>query len=283
MTVVIPAPAASLLLVRDGPQGLEVLMVMRSEALDFAGGMTVFPGGRVDRRDSCHGGCAPFMARRGDHAYRIAALRELFEETGLLLGRRRGGAYRLLGERDREAIARRYRRRVLKGEADFVRLLARVGLTLAAERLVPFSHWITPTPAPKRFDTRFFLAAAPPGQRASSDGRENIGLAWRRPQDLLGAWAEGRQRLMFPTRLNLMKLAASDTVASAIAHARTTPVIPVTPEIHEGGVRRLVIPAEAGFGVTEASHDDLDPIERGKALARLGQSGIAVERAASRG
>lgn len=259
-----PAPSASLLLVRDGASGLEVLVLSRSRRLDFAGGMLVFPGGRVDREDHL-----PALRRAsrtgidtppGDIAWRLAALRELFEETGLLLARGAGRAS-LLGERARAALARRWRRRLHRGSLRLSHLVARSGLVFDLAALVPFAHWVTPAMAPKRFDTRFYLARAPHRQRASSDGIENFDIAWRRPADILAAWQEGREKLMFPTRLNLMKLARADDVATALAMTRATPIITVTPRIATDGARRLVIPEEAGFGVTEALHRDLDPFE----------------------
>lgn len=259
-----PAPSASILTVRDGPAGLEVLVLSRSRRLDFAGGMLVFPGGRVDPEDAVPAlrraartgiGVAP-----GDVAWRLAALRELFEETGLLLART-GPGRPIVGEPVRAALARRWRRPLHRGTLRLSRLVARTGIVLDLAALVPFAHWVTPAMAPKRFDTRFYIAAAPRGQRATSDGIENLAIAWRRPSDILAAWQDGREKLMFPTRLNLMKLARADDVASALALARATPIVTVTPRISATGERRLVIPADAGFGVTEAHHADLDPFE----------------------
>lgn len=273
MTPVMPAPAASLLLVRDGRTGLEVLMVERSRAMTFASGMLVFPGGRVDPRDHARilrrHAPGPMLSAPADAAFRVAALRELFEEAGILLGGV-SGARRSLGEGGRLRVDRRYRGRLQTGRLDFARMLDQSRLTLDLGGLTPFAHWITPELAPKRFDTRFYIAKAPASQRAASDGAENVAIGWRRPGDLIAAWQEKRLRLMFPTRLNLMKLARAGTVADALRQARDTPVVTVIPEIHERGVRRLTIPMEAGFGVTDATHDDLDPIERGENLPKLG-------------
>ncbi len=255
-----PAPASSVMLIRDGSDGLEVLMIERSRMMRFAAGMLVFPGGRVDRGDSSPRLRESQIAKRRlptDSAFRTAALRELFEETGLLCVRT-GPRQSVPGEGARARIARRYRQRLHQGRVAFSRLLEREGLLLDLDGLVPFAHWITPELSPVRFDTRFYLAPAPVAQRASSDGIETLDLDWLRPQDLLEAWDEGRQRLMFPTRLNLMKLARANTVSEALHQAEKTPIVTVIPEIVGTGKRRLILPEEAGFGMTYATHQDLD-------------------------
>ncbi|GER01437.1 NUDIX hydrolase [Iodidimonas gelatinilytica] len=261
-------PAASVLLIRDGGQGLEVLMVERSRAMTFASGMLVFPGGRVDAADKStallqatdHNGRTGRRLPR-DWPFRVAAIREVFEETGLICART-GVRNRLPAEQQRQRLARSYRRRLHQGALSFKSLIRIAGLRLPLADLMPFAHWITPELSPKRFDTRFYLARAPYDQKASSDGIENLHLEWRRPCDLLAAWDAGVQPLMFPTRLNLMKLARADTVADALRQTRQTPIITVTPEIVGTGKRRLVIPEEAGFGLTIATQHDLHPIER---------------------
>ncbi|RMF11316.1 MAG: NUDIX domain-containing protein [Alphaproteobacteria bacterium] len=260
-------PAASVLVVRDGGEGLEVLVVLRSRAMRFAGGMLVFPGGRVDAADAgARLACRQHPRRAlkiAERAFRFAAIREAFEEAGLLLGARHGNA-RAVGEALRRRIERRHRARLLSGGLSFVTLAEREGLRFDLGTLVPFAHWVTPWESPKRFDTRFYLAPAPAGQRAGLiDAIENTHLSWRRPTEILEAWQAGEQPLMFPTRLNLMKLARARTVEEALAFARRTPIHCVRPEIvgPKGEGRRLVIPESAGFGVCEARSDELDPVE----------------------
>ncbi len=260
-------PAASVLVVRDGRAGLEVLVTLRSRRMRFAGGMLVFPGGRVDPSDAGARLACRQRPRRplgtAERAFRFAALREAFEEAGLLLGARRENG-RAVGEALRRRVERRYRARLLAGGISFVTLAEREGLRFDLGALVPFAHWVTPWESPKRFDTRFYLAAAPAGQRAGLiDAIENTHLAWRRPAEILEAWHAGAQPLMFPTRLNLMKLARARDVGTALALARRTPIHRLRPEIvgPRGEGRRLVIPHDAGFGVTEARPDELDPVE----------------------
>ena len=270
------APAASLLLVRDGIEGLEVLMVERSRAMRFASGMMVFPGGRVDRGDRSAAlirhierpaGKAAMRLGHAD-AFRLAALRELFEETGILRARLQSGR---LNERKCQQLANRYRYALQDGALTLSAFARRAGLLFRPDDLVPFAHWITPELSPMRFDTRFYLVPAPSAQRPSSDGIENIRLDWWRPLDVLKAWEKGTRPLMFPTRLNLMKLSRASTVAEAMQQARQTPIITIIPEIIGPGQRRFLLPAEAGFGITEATHEDLDPSER-KLISKAAKS-----------
>lgn len=262
-TPVKPALASSVMLIRDGRDGLEVLMIKRSRMMRFAAGMLVFPGGRVDRGDGSPRLRKQLRVRRrlpADSAFRTAALRELFEETGLICARTQAGSA-MPGEGMRVRLARRYRKRLHQGRIGFSRMLEQAGLLLDLDSLVPFAHWITPELSPIRFDTRFYLAAAPASQRASSDGTETLDLDWLRPRDMLKAWDEGRLRLMFPTRLNLMKLARADRVSEALRQTEQTPIVTVIPEIVGTGKRQLVLPEDAGFGMTYATHQDLDPGE----------------------
>lgn len=270
---VTPRPSASILVIRDAPDGgLEVLTVERSRRMRFAGGMLAFPGGAVDRADAAldmrRRALAPASRGGPDLSYRLAALRELFEETGLLLAVRRPHGPPV-DERLRLAMSRRFRRRVHAGRMRFARALARAGLWLPVGRLVPFAHWVTPDISPIRFDTRFYLTVAPPGQKAETDGVENLAVRWRSPSAILEEWRSAARTLMFPTRLNLMKLDRAGSVAEALTQTRRTPVMSVEPQLLEDGRRRLVIPEEAGFGVTEATQEELDPVERSAISAHL--------------
>ena len=221
----IPRPAATLLLLRDGADGLEVLMVRRAREMDFAAGALVFPGGRVEEADA-------LLATGPDPlgAHRIAAIREAWEECGLLLARSGAPAAHLATE--------------------FGTHLLRTGLTPDAEGLVHFAHWITPEHSAKRFDTHFFLAAAPPGQEPVHDGHEAVEAAWFRPAEVLAEAAAGRRRLVFATRLNLHRLERCADAATAFAAARAAEVVTVTPrpEPDGKGGTLLRVPAGAGYG-----------------------------------
>jgi len=228
-----PRLAATVLLVRDRAHGLEVFMVERHHQIDFATGALVFPGGKVDPADAD----ARLVPRCGeslaaDHearALRVAAIRETFEECGVLLA---------------HGLAR-----APAAEPDFAALIVREELVLACDALLPFAHWITPEVVPKRFDTFFFLAAAPADQRALHDGSESVDSLWIAPAAALAEAEAGRRTIIFPTLLNLAKLAQARDVADAFARARAQPVVTVQPSLAVGatGKRELRIPAEAGY------------------------------------
>lgn len=239
-----PRQAATLLLLRDGADGLEVLMTSRHEAAGFAAGALVFPGGKVEPTDRALAACCAGGATLGEAALvlRIAAIRETFEECGILLARA-GGA--LLSAGALAALLHRHGR----SAAGFAGLAAAAGLELATDHLVPFAHWITPVDQPKRFDTHFFLAPAVPGQIAVHDGREAVDTVWTTPQAALAGADAGRIKLVFATRMNLVKLARSDTVAGAFAASRTAPIVTVMPVIEKtDGGRFIHIPEAAGYG-----------------------------------
>jgi 8-oxo-dGTP pyrophosphatase MutT (NUDIX family) len=221
----IPRPAATLILLRDAPLGLEVLMIRRAREADFASGALVFPGGRVDEADAL---LAPQEDALG--AFRIAAIREAWEECRVLLANPPAPPLHLTSE--------------------FGQHLHDVGMTPDHAALVPFAHWITPAHSPKRFDTHFFVAAAPDGQDAVPDGHEAVEAVWVQPEKALSDAAEGRRKLVFATRLNLHRLARHANVAEALAKARVTPTVTVTPQPEpdgQGGTL-LRIPEAAGYG-----------------------------------
>ncbi len=257
------APASTILLVRDAP-ALEVLMVERHHQIDFASGALVFPGGKVAAEDSdprwadlCDGAGEP-----GERAFRIAAVREAFEESGLLLARRadaRGAGAALVAP---EAFAAIFEQRdaIAKGEASFLDAIAGQRLVLALDTLSPFAHWITPEGMPKRFDTRFYIAAAPHAQEALCDGSETVDACWITPEDALTAMREKRRTIIFPTRLNLELLGQSADSEAALGAARARKIVTVTPVIKRvDGKQMLNIPAEAGYSVTTEPLDGNRP------------------------
>lgn len=241
-------PAATVLLLRDGRAGLEVFMVRRHHLMGFAGDALVFPGGRIDDTDRALAAraelCAPLVGLdEGAMAFRVGALRETFEESGILLAHKDGrpaDAACVAGLSDA-------RMQVAKGELAFADLLSREVMTLAPERLVPFAHWITPPVFPKRYDTMFFLAAAPPDQAGAHDGEELVASHWVTPGEALSGTVAGK--LEFVTRRNLEKLNRARSVAEALANARTRAVVTVLPVIEDTkDGRRARLPAEADYG-----------------------------------
>ncbi len=236
-----PRAASTILLLRDGPTGLEVFMVARHHEIDFASGALVFPGGRLEQADAEFARDGALMSDALDEtarAMRIAAIREAFEECGVLLARPPGEARFVSAERVS----------ALDRSAPFADLMARENLVPATDALVPFARWITPAFMPKRFDTHFFLALAPPDHALAHDGREAVDSIWVAPRDALEQKGE-RFKLLFPTERNLWKLARHSDAASALEAAKSAPVVTVLPERTEvDGGPGLRIPLEAGYG-----------------------------------
>lgn len=198
------------MLVRDR-NGLEVLMVERHGGMLFGPGALVFPGGKLDPQDRD----PAWFAELGSEAdeMRICAIRETFEETGMLLGRRKDGGQAVA---DNAAL----RSKVIAGELAFREAIALLGLQLDLEALTLFSRWITPISQPIRFDASFYIARAPSGQEAVCDGRETITAEWLAPCTALGLADAGRRKLMTPTRANLSVLAESPCVEHALESAK---------------------------------------------------------------
>lgn len=237
-------PAATLLLVRDGPTGLEVLMVSRHGKSGFAAGALVFPGGKVDADDASLAKDCP----AGELLpYRVAAIRETWEEAGILLARYQDSMTLL----DAAAV-HRLRQAHLHPASTMRGIVGEERIALATDRLVRYAHWITPEAEPRRFDTQFFIAAAPMDQAAISDGYETLDCIWMRPDTALREADAGRALLMFPTRLTLLKLGRSNTAAEALARAERDPVVAVQPVMTVEGEERIIrIAADSGYEPTE--------------------------------
>ena len=251
-----PRLAATILLARDDPDQappLQVLLVKRHAKIEFAGGALVFPGGKTSREDA-----DPAWSAQCDGDYdadertiRVAAIREAFEEAGILFARRsnaRGPGKPVLGQQAFKTILPA-RLGVDVGEVSFLQLMQDNGLVLALDCLIHFGHWITPDMMPKRFDTHFYLAEMPPDQVAEQDGRETTEAVWLAPSQALDLAARGEASIIFPTRMNLGKLAEAPSTKSAIQRFARTPVMTIKPELdHDaGGAPVLRIPAEAGY------------------------------------
>jgi 8-oxo-dGTP pyrophosphatase MutT (NUDIX family) len=252
-----PAPAelaATILLVRQRQAGLEVFLLQRHDRIDFARGAMVFPGGRVDAgdRDPRLRGRSRGLEGIGEDAaaVRLGAIRETFEECGVLLARPRGEEA-LVGAGRVADLERRCRADLAAGRVSLAEIAEREDLALACDLLVPFAHWVTPEFMPRRFDTHFFLAAAPEDQAALHDGEESVDSVWTTPSAALADRAAGRRTIIFPTLLNLRKLGESASVAEALERARRSPVVTVLPRMERdaGGARTLRIPPEAGYTV----------------------------------
>ncbi|MGD0848563.1 NUDIX hydrolase [Bradyrhizobium sp.] len=252
---VAPRPASTILLLRDSAvtRGeIEVFMMVRHYEIDFNSGALVFPGGSVDKGDQ-EIIANPKLYSGGEGldasalSFRIAAIRETFEESGILLARA-GGSNSLVDAGRAGEIEAAHRAALCEGKATFSGILADNGLVLALDELVPYAHWITPEGMPKRFDTWFFLAAAPPEQVGAHDGRESTDSIWLSPREALAGGESGRFKLPFPTTRNLIKLGKQTSVSAALDDARGKPVVTVMPVMTKlNGGRQLRIPREAGY------------------------------------
>lgn len=243
-----PRASSTIMLVRDGADGMEVFMVVRHHEIDFASGALVFPGGSLEpgdreiaeRADLCEASVEPDARLR---AIRIGAVRETFEECGVLLARP-CGEKNLVGAAARDAFAAK-----IAGGATFQDALADQKLTLALDLLAPFAHWVTPAFMPKRFDTHFYVVAAPPDQIAVHDGSESVDSLWIDPRAALAGAESGKHTIIFPTRLNLAMLAHETSVQAALAAAKARKIVTVEPQPTQvDGRRALKIPLEAGYG-----------------------------------
>ncbi len=240
----VPRLASTVLLLRDGDAGPEVFVQRRRASMRFAAGMTVFPGGGVDDRDfpgdvDGDGHVSPAIEWAGPdvdwwagalgvpagtaRALVCAAVRETFEESGVLLADRAGdaGAHPLPGE-DGDAA----RRALESRETALAGFLAARSLRLRSDLLRPWANWLTPASNPIRYDTFFFLAAVPEGQEPDGRTSEATAAGWARPADLLERWRAGEVRLMPPTWAQLRRLEGAADAAAALDLAR--PPIPRT-------------------------------------------------------
>jgi 8-oxo-dGTP pyrophosphatase MutT (NUDIX family) len=236
---VLPAkPAATVMLLRDANsnEGIEVFMLRRTKAAAFAGGMYVFPGGKVDAADG-----------EGDESYAIAAIRECYEEAGVLLATDASGIMVTDGH---PALA--HRQAVYDGAIDLREMCAAHQLTPAVDELVWISHWITPAAeSHRRFDTRFFIAVAPPAQASKHDDNETIASAWVGPRDALRRQELGELTMLPPTIKNLEFVAAHPNSASAMESARNlgrpTAIMPRLRKDAGGKFRGVSLPGDPDF------------------------------------
>ncbi len=246
---VTPRPAATVVLLRPGVAGLEVLLTHRPATMAFAPDMHVFPGGAVDAHDAdprlaarsaidaatatarLGGGVEPVAA----HAAHVAAIREAFEEVGVLLADYDPGL---------DLVAARAR--LLAEPGAFADLAEAFDLRLRTDWLVPLSRWVTPSSMPRRFDARFFAAALPAGAAVSLVGDEVSAQAWHRPLDALESMAAGGLGMWLPTSTTLMQLAHATSIDAI--QARMTPgrLGDVVVEAVAADVVRIAMPAGGG-------------------------------------
>lgn len=255
-------PAATVVLLRDGPAGPEVFMVRRQEGTAFMAGAHVFPGGRVESADGeavdstwCDGVEAAAeqlddLSQADATAFRVAAMRELFEESGVLLARNvprpaARDAFISLAGAEAQARFEKYRVDVHNGMTPLRDIFVREGLRLALDALVAFAHWVTPPNDVRRFDTRFFLARTPPEQVPVHDDAEATHSAWLRPVEAMALANRDEIILPPPTWTTLRELAPFGGVDEAVAWARRRRIVRREPLLVErGGEHQLVLPGD---------------------------------------
>ncbi|MBX3148019.1 MAG: NUDIX hydrolase [Gemmatimonadales bacterium] len=268
-------PAATILLLRDAAVGVEVFMVRRNPSSAFVGGAYVFPGGRVDVLDAIDPGrCSGLDARTADQrlgvagqglAFHVAAVRECFEEAGVLLAYDRQGNLLDFSAPEADAHYRSLRDRLNAGTLSFGALLEQEDLTLALDRLAYLSHWITPMGEPRRFDTRFFAAEAPANQVAAHDDWELTDSDWVRPDEATERARKREWQIILPTMANLRAIADHPSAAEAVSWARRQrlPLPAILPKVYQG---RLVLPGDEDYDLGEPDISLLDREGRDRAF-----------------
>ena len=221
----VPRPAATVLVVREQADGIGVFMVQRPGRGVFPN-LHVFPGGKVEGADAdmahlCAGladgaASAALGLAEGGLRYWVTAIRECFEECGVLLAYRGDALFAPADDAEAQRFDA-YRNALAAGTLSLTSLARQEGLRLATNRVHYFSHWITPPSAPARFDTRFFLAAMPPGQRAVGHWQETVAGRWTTPAAALARHAAGDWQMIHPTLTTLRTAAEYATVAELVA------------------------------------------------------------------
>ena len=254
-------PSATVLLLRDSKDGIEVLMVKRSKKSTF-GNLYVFPGGKIDD-DDCHKDWKFHSDGHNDSkaseilglssnglSYWIACIRESFEEVGILLAKRKSGEELNLEGHDKKKFDV-YRKDLINQKISFLEICEKEDLMLSTENIAPLSHWITPDFEIKRFDTRFFIAYLPDNQIVQHDGMELTQSLWINPNDALKKAMEGDMQMILPTTENL-KLCSSFNCAKDMLENQKNmtknDIKPILPKFFkENGNWNVLFPGEEGY------------------------------------
>jgi 8-oxo-dGTP pyrophosphatase MutT (NUDIX family) len=249
-TPVLPVDAATVILLREAPAadgGWELFMVRRHARSEFAADVFVFPGGKIDeadrrRLDSSWLDCEWPNDAPDEPAFRVGAIRELFEEAGVLLAAQSPAAA------FRADALEAFRRRLRAGEIDLWEVARAAGLKLAVSALHPFARWITPEGMPRRYDTWFYLARFPVGQSPWHDEVETVDSLWITPREALRRAEVGDFPLVFVTEHHLRRMARYDSIDDLIGSVREGDFQSVTPRVVErAGELVFVLPGEPGY------------------------------------
>lgn len=227
-----PKPAATVVLLRDDADAIQTLLLKRHRAAGFVPGAYVFPGGRIDEADAdeiLQQQCEIPQRHNVAAHYWFGAVREVFEETGVLLARTGDGAWAPDASSDERM--EQWRLKLMANEAFLADVVAGERLRIVLDDVVYFAHWITPLAEPRRYDTRFFAAALPPGRQIRPDEREMVDAVWISPADALDRFEAGRLPMVFPTVRTLQDLAAFSSVQQALDVLRRRDVEPLMPRL----------------------------------------------------
>jgi 8-oxo-dGTP pyrophosphatase MutT (NUDIX family) len=252
-----PRPAATIVLLRDAAEGMELLLMRRSRSAGFVPGAYVFPGGRVDGADAM-----PAVIERLDGltvqsaetrlelpdaeppaiAYYLAALREAFEETGILVGIRSDGSAPPTAAED-EGVDQ-IRDQLMSDDVSFADAISRLQCRIAGDAIEYIAHWITPLPEPRRYDTRFFAAKVRPGSTPIADPREMTDAVWIAPQEALDRCDAGDLPMVFPTIKTIEQLAKYERADDALSGFAGEPVRTILPTL-------VITPTGVGVEIDE--------------------------------
>ena len=265
-TPAIPKKAATVILLREiKPEGFEVFLLKRHEKSSFMGGNFVYPGGRVDRNDGSLEICSHCRGVSPEQAVQIlggsispeeslahwvAAIRELFEEAGVLLAYDHVGTPLVLRNPSQQKEFQNYRHLLQKDKLTICQLVEKEKLLLAVDQLHYYAHWITPEARSERFDTRFFLACHPEGQEATHDQKETTVGVWLTPRQALQENLKGKAALSPPTLKTLEDLSRFKNMAEvfhALGKAKIEPILPVLTKIEDETL--IIFPWDPEYGI----------------------------------
>lgn len=261
-TPAVARPSSTLLLLREGAAGVEVLLVRRHQNMTFMGGLWVFPGGALSAADSSdetlslldgptvaavprmHALSEEPLPERQCLGLSVAACRETFEETGILLAHHDDGRP---CSAETSARLQAQRQRVVEAPTLFTEMLRQAGLRPSLDQLLYWAHWITPSRSPKRFDTRFFVIAAPVAQPVLADAHETVESAWMTPAQAIDAARDDGMRISPPTLYNLLEVQAAlqrhGSLAGLLAGEANRPTPAVLPKmVRQEGRTLLIMP-----------------------------------------
>ena len=227
-----PKPASTVVLAREGDGAMEVLLLKRHRSAGFVPGAYVFPGGRTDAADAdARLAANATVPERGNVTaeYWFGAIREVFEETGVLLAQDKNGEWAPDAASDEEMES--WRLKLMADQAHLLDVLSAKGLRVVFDDVVYFAQWITPVPEPRRYDTRFFIAAMPPNRSIRFDEREMVDAVWLTPDAALDRFQRGKLPMVFPTVKTLQDLSSFSSVQEALRSLRARDIQPVMPRL----------------------------------------------------